>query len=57
MEKPNITEQEIKEILDKQPLLSSQSFETLNTDINPLTFEIMSRQATINVGIISNFYS
>lgn len=50
MDKVNITEEEIKELLEKQPNLSLQSFETLKSEITPLTFEIMSRQATINVG-------
>jgi len=50
MDKVNITEEEIKELLEKQPSLSMQSFDTLKTEITPLTFEIMSRQATINVG-------
>jgi hypothetical protein len=50
MDKVNITDEEIKELLEKQPNLSLQSFETLKTEITPLTFEIMSRQATINVG-------
>lgn len=50
MEKINITEEEIKDLLSKQPNLAMQTFETLNGEITPLTFEIMSRQATINVG-------
>ena len=50
MDKINITEEEIKELLGKQTNLAMQSFETLNGEITPLTFEIMSRQATINVG-------
>lgn len=50
MDKINITEEEIKDLLGKQPNLAMQSFETLNGEITPLTFEIMSRQATINVG-------
>ena len=50
MDKINISEEEIKEILGKQPMLSMQSFDTLKTEISPLTYEIMSRQATINVG-------
>jgi len=50
MDKINITEEEIKELLGKQSSLAIQSFETLNGEITPLTFEIMSRQATINVG-------
>lgn len=50
MEQIQMTEEEIKELLQKQPNLSMQSFETLKGDISPLTFEIMSRQATINVG-------
>lgn len=54
MDKINITEEEIKELLGKQPNLSIQSFETLNGEITPLTFEIMSRQATINVGKKNN---
>jgi len=53
MDKINITEEEIKELLGKQPYLAIQSFETLNNEITPLTFEIMSRQATINVGKIN----
>jgi hypothetical protein len=45
-----ISEEEIKEVLSKQPYLADQSFETLKGEITPLTFEIMSRQATINIG-------
>ena len=48
------TQEEIKQILSKQPNLSNQSFDTLNTDITPLTFEIMSRQATMNIGTIGH---
>ena len=48
------TKEEIKELLEKSPNLSLQSFDTLKGEISPLTFEIMSRQATINVGKISN---
>ena len=47
-------EEEIKEILSKQPNLSHQSFETLKGEISPLTFEIMSRQATMNIGTIGH---
>lgn len=43
---------EINNIFTEQPHLAIQSFETLKGDINPLTFEIMSRQATINIGNI-----
>ena len=50
MEKNLPNEAEINETLSKQPQLSWQSFETLKTDITPTTFEIMSRQATINIG-------
>jgi hypothetical protein len=50
MEKTTISQEEIKEILQKQPHLSMQSFDTLKGEITPLTFEIMSRQATINIG-------
>jgi hypothetical protein len=53
MEKHNISEQEIKDVLSAQPQLSFQSFETLKTEITPVTKEIMSRQATINIGKIS----
>jgi hypothetical protein len=45
-----ISQEEAKEVLSKQPQLSEQSFETLKGEITPLTFEIMSRQATINIG-------
>ena len=48
-----LTKEEIKELLEKSPNLSLQSFDTLKGEISPLTFEIMSRQATINVGKIS----
>jgi hypothetical protein len=50
MDKINLSEEEIRELLGKQNHLAMQSFETLNGEITPLTFEIMSRQATINVG-------
>ena len=51
MEKKDlVSEDEIKEVLSKQPHLSEQSFDTLKSEITPLTFEIMSRQATINIG-------
>ena len=45
-------EKECKEILNSQKQLSLQSFTTLNniSEISPLTKEIMSRQATINIG-------
>jgi hypothetical protein len=56
MDKVNFTDEEIKELLEKQPNLSLQSFETLKTEITPLTFEIMSRQATINVGMYIEIY-
>ena len=48
------TQEEIKQCLSEQPKLSTQSFETLNGDITPLTFEIMSRQATMNIGTIGH---
>jgi hypothetical protein len=50
MYKNNISEEELQKILSEQPHLSKQSFDALKTDITPLTFEIMSRQATINIG-------
>ena len=48
------TQEEIKQCLSEQPKLSTQSFETLNGNITPLTFEIMSRQATMNIGTIGH---
>jgi hypothetical protein len=50
MDKQTISEAEIKEILCAQPQLSTQSFETLKGEISPVTLELMSRQATINIG-------
>jgi translation initiation factor 2 subunit 3 len=48
-------ESECKEILEKQPNLSLQSFKTIESgEITPLTMEIMSRQATMNVGTIGH---
>ena len=49
-------EKECKEILNNQKQLSLQSFETLKniSEISPLTKEIMSRQATINIGTIGD---
>lgn len=49
-----ISEELQKEILSKNPNLLFQSFDTLKTDISPLTPEIMSRQATINIGTIGH---
>ena len=49
------TEEECKEILSHQPKLAMQSFEMLNnTDLYPLIKEIMSRQATMNIGTIDH---
>jgi translation initiation factor 2 subunit 3 len=49
------TEEECKEILSHQPKLTMQSFETLNSpDLSPLIKEIMSRQATMNIGTIGH---
>lgn len=45
------SQEELNKILGKQPNLSLQSYDTLKTDISPSTFEIMSRQATMNIGI------
>lgn len=50
----NISEEAQKKILDANPKLMYQSFNTLKTEITPLTPEIMSRQATINVGTIGH---
>ena len=49
-------EEEIKKILSKQPNLSHQTFKTLEdlSKISPLTKEIMSRQATMNIGTIGH---
>ena len=44
------SEEELIKILKENPKLSLQSFKTLNEEISPLTYEIISRQATINVG-------
>jgi hypothetical protein len=55
MEKNIPSEAEISDVLSKQPHLSWQSFETLKGEITPTTFEIMSRQATINIGTNSYF--
>lgn len=55
MEKSQISEEEIKNILSQQPHLALQSFETLKSDkLSPLTFEIMSRQSTLNIGTIGH---
>ena len=50
------TEEEIKKILSKSSHLSMQSFETLKdpSKITPLTPEIISRQATMNIGTIGH---
>ena len=49
-------EKECKEILNSQKQLSLQNFSTLKnlSEISPLTKEIMSRQATINIGILGD---
>ena len=49
-----ISSEELKEILARNPTLISQSFDSLSTEITPLTPEIMSRQATINIGTIGH---
>ena len=49
-------EEDIKKILSKQKNLAIQSFKTIE-DLNlvsPLTKEIMSRQATMNIGTIGH---
>jgi hypothetical protein len=56
MEKYTPTDQELKEVLMAQPYLAMQSFDTLKTEISPVTHELMSRQATINIGKNSMFY-
>jgi hypothetical protein len=52
MDKNLISDKEINDVLSENPDLAWQSFDTLKQDISPTTFEIMSRQATINVGMI-----
>ena len=49
-------EKECREILNSQKQLSFQSFETLKnlSELSPLTKEIMSRQATINIGTLGD---
>ncbi len=54
MEKYTLSEQELKDVLNESPQLATQSFETLKTEITPVTHELMSRQATVNIGIITN---
>ena len=48
------TTQQLDDILSKQPQLAKQSFDTLKGEFSPLTKEIMSRQATINIGTIGH---
>ena len=50
------SEEEIKKILAKSANLSIQSFSTIEdpTKITPLMPEIMSRQATMNIGTIGH---
>jgi hypothetical protein len=50
MEKDTITKEEIEQTLNASPQLMKQSFDTLKGEISPVTSEIMSRQATINIG-------
>jgi hypothetical protein len=53
MDTTPISEEEIKQVLSEQPHLAEQSFETIKGEISPLTYEIMSRQSTINIGKIN----
>ena len=50
------SEEEIKKILSSNPHLATQSFSTISdpSKITPLTPEIISRQATINIGTIGH---
>lgn len=50
------TEEEIKKLFSKSKKLSIQSFDTISdpSKITPLTPEIMSRQATMNIGTIGH---
>ena len=50
------TEEEIKKLFSKSKKLSMQSFDTISdpSKITPLTPEIMSRQATMNIGTIGH---
>lgn len=45
---------DIDKIMSDHPYLAKQSFSTLKTEISPLTREIMSRQATMNIGTIGH---
>ena len=50
-------EEECKEILSHQPKLTMQNFEILNNpDLSPLIKEIMSRQATMNIGTVGHVF-
>lgn len=47
--------EEQKKIMQKQPFLAQQDLDTLNpSQITPLSPEVISRQATINIG--TNLY-
>lgn len=48
------TPEELEERINKDTKLCKQTFDLLNKKIDPLTMEIMSRQATINVGTIGH---
>lgn len=49
-----ISEEEQKKIMKRQPFLAQQSLEKLDpSKVTPLSPEVISRQATINVGKIS----
>lgn len=50
MEKYTLSDQELKDVLMANPNLAMQSFETLKGEVTPVTPELMSRQATINIG-------
>ncbi|MCQ2820014.1 MAG: translation initiation factor IF-2 subunit gamma [archaeon] len=54
MEDIKYSDEEIDQIMNKQPHLLKQSFKTLEGEFGPLTPEIMSRQATINIGTIGH---
>jgi len=50
--KLQFTKEQQTNIMKKQPLLSVQDLETLNPDkVTPLSPEVISRQATINIGM------
>ena len=49
-----VSSDEQKKIMQRQPNLAQQSLDTLDpTKLTPLSPEVISRQATINIGIVN----